>query len=224
MGTDDFYHKRKKTRTSVKKKVEQKAVLIALEDTKSSKYYFEGLIKDKGLTGQVIFAKHQGTNPKNVLNAIDQHIAANKKIKYSKKWIVIDKDDWSLDELNGVISRAKANEVCVALSNESYELWVLLHFKPITRYMSRIDLNRELCEIFQERFGMDYEKSIKDIYPLTVGLQQDAMTNARKLINMHKGNNGEINPVHMNPLTMIYELVECLNSLYSKEEKCQCFP
>lgn len=224
MGTDDFYHKRKKTRTTAKKKVEQKAVLIALEDTKSSKYYFEGLIKDKGLTGQVIFAKHQGTNPKNVLNAIDQHLEVNKKIKYSKKWIVIDKDDWSLDELNGVISSAKANEVCVALSNESYELWLLLHFKPITRYMSRVDLNCELREVFQERFGMDYEKSIEDIYPLTVGLQKAAIVNAKNLVTMHQRNHGKINPIDMNPLTMIYQLVECLNSLYEAKQECDCFP
>jgi hypothetical protein len=57
MGTDER-HKKRKARNTSKKRVEQKAVLIALEDTKSSKYYFDALLKDKKLTGQVIFAKH----------------------------------------------------------------------------------------------------------------------------------------------------------------------
>ena len=90
--------------------------------------------------------------------------------------------------------------------------------------MSRTDLNRELTGIFQERFRLDYEKSIQDIYPLTVGLQENAITNAKSLIEMHKRNHGEINPVQLNPLTMIFQLVECLNSLYSTNQECDCFP
>jgi hypothetical protein len=51
MGTDDL-HKKNKVRNTRRKRVEQKAVLIALEDTKSSKYYFDALLKDKKLTVQ----------------------------------------------------------------------------------------------------------------------------------------------------------------------------
>ena len=46
MGTDDIHKKSKDKRTITKKRIEQKSVLIALEDTKSSKFYFEELIKD----------------------------------------------------------------------------------------------------------------------------------------------------------------------------------
>jgi len=61
MGTGDR-HKKRKTRNTKRKRVEQKAVLIALEDTKSSKYYFQKLLKHKKLTGKVVFAKHIGTD------------------------------------------------------------------------------------------------------------------------------------------------------------------
>ena len=43
MGTDDIHKKSKAKRTITKKRIEQKSVLIALEDTKSSKFYFEEL-------------------------------------------------------------------------------------------------------------------------------------------------------------------------------------
>jgi len=72
MGTDNR-HKKQKVRNTAKKRLEQKAVLIALEDTKSSKYYFDSLLKDKKLMGKVIFAKHIGTDPNNVIEAIVQH-------------------------------------------------------------------------------------------------------------------------------------------------------
>ena len=49
MGTDNL-HKKRKARNTRAKRVEQKAILIALEDTKSSRYYFQDLVKDKKLT------------------------------------------------------------------------------------------------------------------------------------------------------------------------------
>ena len=130
MGTDDIHKKRRSTR---KKRIENRAVLIALEDTKSSKYYFEALIKDKKLTGAIVFAKHIGTDPKNVLEAIIKHEREHDKEKYEKKWIVIDTDDWSKEQINGTIERARALGICVAISNEAYELWILLHFYFVFR-------------------------------------------------------------------------------------------
>ena len=84
MGTDDIHKKSKAKRTITKKRIEQKSVLIALEDTKSSKFYFEELIKDKKLSGEVLFAKHIGTNPSNVIEAIVLHLAKNKETTYEK--------------------------------------------------------------------------------------------------------------------------------------------
>lgn len=221
MGTDDIHKRKRSTR---KTRIENKAVLIALEDTKSSKYYFEALIKDKKLTGSIVFAKHIGTDPNKVLEAIVKHEREHPKEKYEKRWIVIDKDDWSKDQIKGTIERARSLGICVAMSNEAYELWILLHFKSVTRYMSRTDLNRELHKIFQERFSIDYAKSSQDIYSFTVGLQPAAIHNAKKLLKKHTEVNDDISPYDCNPMTMIFELVECLNSLYAGTKNCDCFP
>lgn len=106
MGSDDF-HKKRKARTVSRKRIEQKAVLIALEDTKSSKYYFEALLKDKKFFGQVVFAEHKGTNPRSVLKALENHKIKNPKTIFEKEWIIIDRDDWSKYEFNGVLEEAR---------------------------------------------------------------------------------------------------------------------
>jgi len=223
MGTDDR-HKKRKARNIKRKRVEQKAVLIALEDTKSSKYYFQELLKDKKLTGKVVFAKHIGTDSGSVIEAIILHERENPNQKYEKKWAVIDKDDYSKNQINGAIQRAKKLDICIAISNEAYELWILLHFRLITRYTSRKELNSELNQIFKDRFGIEYSKSSQNIYNFIVGLQLEAIKNAKQLVKTYIQNYGKLDPYVHNPLTMIFQLVECLNSLYQKERLCDCFP
>ena len=221
MGTDDIH---KKKRNTTRKRIEHKAVLIALEDTKSSKYYFEALIKDKGLSGAIVFAKHIGTDPENVLEAIVKHKREHPKEQYEKKWIIIDKDDYSKKQINGTIERARTLGVCVAISNEAYELWILMHFQSITKHMDRRTLNHTLNQIFKERFSTSYDKSSQDVYNFTVGLQATAIINAKRAIKRHRELSDTIDPYNCNPITMIYELVECLNTLYISEQKCPCFP
>ena len=47
------FRKNRNSRNTKKQRVEQKKVLISLEDTKSSRYYFEKLVKDKNLSVSV---------------------------------------------------------------------------------------------------------------------------------------------------------------------------
>ncbi len=211
MGSDDF-HKKTKERTTKRKRVEKKSVLIALEDTKSSKYYFEELLKDKGLKGSVVFAQHIGTNPKKVLEALEKHKDNNKKERFEKEWIVIDKDSYSKDEINSVFQSADSKGICVAFSNESYELWVLLHFEQLTKWTSRKELNSKLKKIFEDRFSIEYTKSSRDIYRYIRSFQKEAIKNAKSLVEMHKHNGKLKEHCDCNPLTTIFELVEYLNT------------
>jgi hypothetical protein len=222
MGTDDR-HKKRKARNTQKKRVEQKAVLIALEDTKSSKYYFQALLKDKKFTGYVEFAKNIGSNPKKVLEALEKHKEENIKTIFEKEWIVIDRDSFPNNDFFGTIETARKKNICVAFSNESYELWILLHFESVNGNTSRKDLNSRLKKIFLDRFQIEYAKSSQDVYLLIRSLQEIAIKNAKILVKQHIKNYGKIDP-SKNPITMIYQLVECLNSLYNKDNNCDCFP
>jgi hypothetical protein len=223
MGTDDL-KKKAIARNTAKKRKEQKAVLISLEDEKSSKYYFEKLLVDKKLTGEVIFAKHIGTDAESVLKAIVKHKREHPKIVYEKEWVVFDRDDNSKKQINSTIQRAKDLGVCIAISNEAYELWLLLHFEPLTRATNRKDLNKKLNEYFLSYFGQDYSKSAQDVYVLIIGFQNKAICNAKNLLIEQIRNHGKLDPEKQNPLTLVYQLVECLNSLYDEEKDCGCFP
>lgn len=205
---------KRSTRSTGKKKQEKKKVLIALEDTKSAKFYFEKLIRDKGLSGEVVFADHIGTDPNSVIQAIIEH-KANKKHKhrtYEQSWAVFDKDDYSKQAINGAIKRAKDLTIDIAFSNESYELWILLHFESTSAPMSRNDLRKKLNTIFKEKFRQDYSKSSQDIYELIIGQQNNAIERAKHLIKLHKSA-GEIDLYNNNPITTIFQLVEYLNDL-----------
>ena len=223
MGTDNF-HKKRKARTVAKKRIERKAVLIALEDTKSSKYYFSALLKDKGFRGKVIIATHKGTNPKKVLEALRKHKEKNPNDKFEKEWIVIDKDDWTKEEFKGTIETTRQTNICVAFSNEAYELWILLHFEKVSAHTNRTDLNSKLNQYFEAKFGKSYSKSSQDVYKLIIGLQNEAIKNAENLIKMHIRDHGKLKPYEQNPLTMIHQLVTCLNTFYHDDKKCDCFP
>lgn len=223
MGTDNFHHQRQ-ARNTAKKRQEQKAVIISLEDTKSSKFYFEKLLVDKKLIGQVVIVKNIGQDPKNVLNAVIDHKQKNQKISYEKSWAIFDRDDWSSEQINGTIQRARELDICIAISNEAYELWVLLHFELLTRTTSREELNQKLNNHFKTYFRQEYSKSAQDVYGLIIGFQDQAIANAKNLVKRHIRDFGELDPEAQNPLTLVFQLVECLNSLYDVEKNCECFP
>jgi len=211
-----------------KKKTIQKSVLIAFEDTKSAKYYFNDLLKAKKIKGQVVLVnKDKGQDPKRVIEKLSEYKSDPKNAQevFSKEWIVIDKDNWSKDKYLGTIERARTQNINVALSNDAYELWILLHFKPLTKSTHREELNSQLKNIFLEKFGITYDKASSDTYRLIESYQATAIKNAKNLVNKHLRDYGKIDPM-ANPITMVYELVEYLNSIYTlniKEENELCF-
>ncbi|WP_373033453.1 RloB family protein [Sulfurovum sp.] len=207
MGTEDRFKKAKVIRQRAIKKTKHvsKRVLIACEDTKSSRFYFEKMIKDYGLRGKVTFAKHLGTNPMKVLEAIKMHLALDSD--FDEKWIVIDKDSYSKKEFNGTIASAATLGVNVAYSNEAYELWLLLHYKDQTAHIDRYKLQKELKNF------IDYEKNDQFIYEIIKSKQNDAIRRSKALVKHFEGINGKVDPYNDNPVNSIYELVESLQNL-----------
>uniref|UniRef100_UPI0025CFCFCE RloB family protein n=1 Tax=Sulfurimonas sp. TaxID=2022749 RepID=UPI0025CFCFCE len=207
MGTEDRHKiaKAQRKRTIKKTKSISKRVLIACEDTKSSRFYFTKMIKDYGLRGKVTFAKHIGTNPMKVLGAIKVHLL--KDSNFDEKWIVIDKDSYSKSEFNGTIASAKALNINVAYANEAYELWILLHFEEQTAYINRLQLNKKLTTM------IDYEKNNEFIYEIVKSKQSEAIKRSKNLIKHFTDINGCPDPFNDNPSNTIYKLVESLEKL-----------
>ena len=185
-------------------------VLIALEDTKSAKYYINELARDYGVSKRIEFVPPKGTNPKNVLKAINLHFAKASEIE--SRWLVFDKDDYSKEEINGTISSAKANRINIAFSNESYELWILLHFEDVKRHITRKEINKRLNRYFKEKYNIEYTKASIEIYGLIKSNQEVAINRAKELYNGNLNSDGYINYLS-NPLTTFYKLVEHIKGL-----------
>lgn len=94
----------------------------------------------------------------------------------------------------------------------------------MTKSTHRKELNTQLNKIFLEKFGIKYDKASSDTYRLIESYQTTAIKNAKNLVNKHLRDYGKIDPM-ANPITMVYELVEYLNSIYnlSKKDESELF-
>ena len=145
-------------------------IIISCEDSVSSPAYFkkivEKLIQDKKITQDsfVIVPHDGGTNPKKVLERLKRYEDKNGKTykEFKYKWIVIDRDTQrvnggghSSDDFNTALNSAKSIKqnlhIDVAYSNDSFELWYLLHFDYITTAILRDDINKRLIKKLKEK-------------------------------------------------------------------------
>ena len=99
-----------------------------------------------------------------------------------------------------------ATKLCVAWSNESVELWFLLHLQDYRANNGRKQYIEKLKSYF------DYEKKLKDIYSIInqLGSEQKAIQRAKALEEEHN-ELGDSCPTRMIPMTKMYLLVEEMN-------------
>lgn len=139
-------------------------------------------------------------------------------------WAVFDKDD--LDKTNGnrinferAFYEANESNIEIAYSNECFELWFLLHFEDVdaTETLPRESIYRKLEDAIKREVDPNFEykhgdSSIVDIIWQN-GDQQKAIIRAKGLNEYHSDN--KTSPIEANPNTLIYKLVEELESWYS---------
>ena len=69
--------------------------------------------------------------------------------------VIIDVDNRSASEINDFIKKCEKNGMDVFVSNPSFEVWLLMHFKDVTGNPNQNDLERRLSEAM----GYRYKKS-----------------------------------------------------------------
>jgi len=231
MGTDNFHAKHQLGRQKKKeneRERRQQTWLIVCEGKKTEANYFKGLISALNADSKtnILFKTcGEGKSTKSLINSVDKHfdfIDAEyglSRIPYSKIIIVFDKDDFTADDFNTAIKQAyeRYPSSIVAWSNESFELWLCLHFHYIPSALTRHQYNGKLTKIFRDVGVFDktqnyakHGKSMSDIYEKILyagGSLENAMANAKKLEkeNLTKGN-----PAVSNPVTMMYKAVAVL--------------
>lgn len=190
----------------------RRTFLIVTEGQKTEPLYFEGFglssVKICGLGCNSLSLVKRAIDLKNLHPEMDQ------------VWCVFDRDSFKPKQINEAIQMADKNEIRIAFSNESFELWYLLHFD----YMD-CSLNRgQYIEKLNNYLGIDGYSKNRDIYQNIESQQKTAIRNARKLlteahnivINQKAVNFKDrylnLDPVKTVPFTTVYELVEELLS------------
>ena len=107
----------------------------------------------------------------------------------------------------------------VAWSNESFELWLCLHFNYIETSQHRKGYNNKLTDIFKNKGVFTQNQKFEDdgknnpqLFSIIInqcgGSLSNAIANAKKLAENKNLNN----PAKVNPATMVYTVIEALEN------------
>ncbi|WP_235203644.1 RloB family protein [Candidatus Magnetobacterium casense] len=157
---------------------------------------------------------------------VNEAIKEKNNGSYHSVWAVFDKDDFN--QFNNAIQITAKNNICVAYSNEAFELWYLLHFNYHDTAMSR----NKYAPRLTKKLGRKYEKNSKDMYATLKDRQNYAVENANKLLEKeYKPKDDkefdpmkitkDFNPANNNPSTTVHLLVKELNAY--REPTCECY-
>lgn len=188
---------RRYSRDDRKKKFEKNKILIVCGGN-TEKIYFEN--HRANLKNIKVIPHKEDSDPMNIVN---KAIKLREKDDYIEVWCVFDRDEF--DRFDEAISFAKKKNIRCAFSNESFEVWYLLHYKYFENYKNRRDCIKEL----EKQLGKKYDKVDKGIYDVLESRLDIAIQNAKKShqIFMSKGGN----PSTWCSCTTVYQLIETLN-------------
>ena len=179
---------------------EQKpTILIVCEGEKTEPNYFRAF-PVTSLDVQVV-----GTGF-NTISLVKEAINLSRKRPFDQVWCVFDKDDFPKKDFNNAVQMMEnqGKRFHCAYSNESFELWYILHFAYHIAASSRQDY----CKLLSSRLQRKYQKNCRTMYNDLLDKQQDAIRNARKLLDRYSASTP---PSDRNPSTTVQLLVEELN-------------
>jgi hypothetical protein len=195
-------------------RTKRKRILIALEDEKSSRHYFDSwreLLRSRLI--EITIAPHEGSMPKSVVKAAK----AIKKDEdpedpYDEVWVVFDtegpQNPKRFTAAKAAIDQAYALQFETAVSNLAWEFWLLLHFEYFTGNLVDGTAARKRLK---EKGLPDYEKGdncFEDVYNLT----PTALKNANKLFKERYEPVGKEHPCDCHPCTEVHRLIVSMMS------------
>ena len=201
-----------------------KFILIVCEDQNTEPYYFKKIRET--FPKETIYQIEIGTGLKPlgiVKKAVEERNNLAKKIKkeVDEVWVVFDKDDegnndTTLKSFNDAWGLANKEKICIAFSNEVFEIWLLLHLIEISyeTALPRAEVYRLLEHHIQKSkkyASFEYkhgDSSVVDVV-MEIGNEDDAIARATKLKEDHRTKK----PIEANPSTSVHELVRHLREL-----------
>lgn len=189
---------RKEGRRSVRKKI-----LIVCEGEKTEPQYFKGFRVAKNICD----VRGLGANTLSLVLKAEKLRSSG---EYSETWCVFDRDSFSRKSVIGALRRAEEAGIKCAFSNESFELWYILHYCYLDTKISRHDYCKKLSALI----GRPYEKNDEGIFELLFPMQATAIKNAKALERAICLPGVDLYDAM--PITSVYKLVERLNTLERK--------
>lgn len=202
------------TRRPVGTKDPKRRVVVVAEGAKTEPQYI-ALLRPRCLAAlvEVEVVDEPATDPRSLVRrAVDIKADAQRSYRRSKDpndlvddvWCVFDVDEHLF--LREACEQARDNGVQLAISNPSFELWLLLHFQSQTAYLSRDDARRSL-----QRHIVEYDKTIPSLGPFE-GAFDNARQRAIALERKHEGD-GTVFPQD-NPSSGVWRLVNAIEGAY----------
>ncbi len=217
MGSDDLFKKNrrvKRERRENTRKDKPSQILIVCEGVETEPNYLNGLkamLEEECKKRMYIEVKGAGRCTTSLVDYTSK-LVRESSLVYNEIWCVFNKDDFA--DFDNAIKHSMKMGYMAAWSNESFELWLLLHFQYLDSQIGREDYNDKLSEIFN---GFDigikkYDKNIKDIYDIVhqYGDERKAIRFAKKL----EENSKDLSPSKSNPMTKMHELVTRIKEVY----------
>lgn len=200
MGKANLFHKRKRREHNLTRRIntrdEKDRFLIVCEGAKTEPLYFKSF-KVRTANIQIIGAGD------NTVSLVNKTIELKREDDYDQVWCVFDRDSFPNGEFNKAIELANSNGIRAAYSNESFELWFLLHFCYLDTALTRHQYNERLSRYL----GKKYSKNDPLIFEQFLDLEKTALKNAEKLYNSYEYHT---NPENNKPSTTVHFLVDQL--------------
>jgi hypothetical protein len=175
--------------------------LIVCEGEKTEPNYFRSFRVPR----EVITVHGLGDN---TVRIVERAIELMAEGEYDQTWCVFDRDSFPARNFNAALELARRHDIEVAYSNESFELWYVLHFEYMNSGIHRADYITKLNRLLGHR----YEKNSDTIYEELEEMQPAAIRNATRLLDLYT----PPNPERDNPSTKVHELVVQLNRFIPK--------
>ena len=201
-------------RTAQKRKL-KKTILIVCEGQETERNYLDGLKREE--TVSEVFAitvvPGRGGSRSQIIER-----AINQKAQRGEMDVVLCVFDTeslettqAKEDLAAARQEADRNNITLYMSNPAFEVWFLAHFRRTSRSFRNCDaVIVELHREWSAAFGQPYNKSDVQVYQRLATHTQDAVTNAKMVVEIDHKEKPDI--ADRNSSTDFYQLVERLLS------------
>jgi len=144
----------------------RKLFLIATEGARTEPIYFDMFNSLQAtIHVKLLPAKKHDTSPPQVLKRAEEFVKEKGLRKKDEVWLVMDRDQWTDEQLHGVCLGCRASAFNLAVSNPQFEYRLLLHFEDGGGVSGSRDCTRRLT-----RHLPNFKKTYLEIQKIEPGI------------------------------------------------------